>query len=134
VRIDGGAVEHAVSAAMPRAVDAAAQVAVDVGAARPAPSTSGGPVSASIAIVCECVATYITPSISSGWLDALAELSRLRFHTGASLLHVGRRDLLASGVWRCCAPAHAVGGDVARRGGVVAQVGGALRRCGRRRQ
>ena len=42
------------------------------------------PVSASTAMVCVCAATYMVPSITSGWLDALAELSRLRFHTGTS--------------------------------------------------
>ena len=32
------------------------------------------PVSASMAMVCVCEATYIVPPITNGWLDALAEL------------------------------------------------------------
>ena len=41
-----------------------------------------------MAMVWVWLATYIVPSISNGWLDALAELSRLKFHTGARRLTV----------------------------------------------
>ena len=75
--------------------------------ARPLRSTPGrayrsrvDPDPGSTARVCEWVATYITPPTISGWLDALAELSRLRFQAGASRFTLaGVMDVRL--VWRC---------------------------------
>ena len=60
------------------------------------------PVTGLMATVCECDAMYMTPPISKGWLDALAELSRLRFHTGVNLPTLAAVSWL-NALWRCCA-------------------------------
>jgi hypothetical protein len=87
-------VEHAVERGHAARLDAAAQVAVDVGRQldRRLPLLPAGHCVEAMVWVCE--ATYIVPPITSGWLEAFAELSRLKFLTACSRAAIAGIDLL----------------------------------------